>query len=65
MVTSPPTRRPITELATRTRLLGRRSKAAREGNREGVGTHISGRYGDFAGADGAAWVRARGVNANN
>src|SRR6516225_6096655 len=47
MVTSPPTRRPITELATRTRLPGRRSKAAREGNRGEVGSPVSGRYGDY------------------
>jgi|SRR6516162_7167955 len=47
MVTSPPTRRPITELATRTRLPGRRSKAAREGNRGRVGSPVSGRYGDY------------------
>src|SRR6516225_9084708 len=47
MVTSPPTRRPITELAMRTRLPGRRSKAAREGNRGRVGSPVSGRYGDY------------------
>ena len=42
-------------------LPGRRSKAASEGNRERVGTPISGRYGDFAGADGAAEVLEAGV----
>jgi len=44
---------------------GRRSKAAREGNRGRVGTPISGRYGDFACSDRAAQVRARGVGANS
>jgi hypothetical protein len=42
-------------------LPGRRSKAASEGNRGRVGTPISGRYGDFAGADGAAEVLEAGV----
>ena len=42
-------------------LPGRRSKAASEGNCGRVGTPISGRYGDFAGADGAAEVLEAGV----
>jgi hypothetical protein len=42
-------------------LPGRRSKAASEGNRGRVGTPISGRYGDFAGADCAAEVLEAGV----
>ena len=45
-------------------LPGRRSKAASEGNRGRVGTPISGRYGDFAGADGAAEVLEAGVGGN-
>src|SRR5262249_7032665 len=44
---------------------GRRSKAAREGNRGRVGTPIRGRYGDLACSERAARVRARDSGAKS
>src|SRR5262245_56550376 len=43
---------------------GRRSKAAREGNRGRVGTPMSGRYGNFVGAGEAAEVLETGIGGN-